>query len=76
MPLDETIETFSYFISEIDKLGIAYINITRFVPDTDPEFDGSAEHEVIETYAHLFKNAKLFAGGGYTGEEAAAAIKG
>jgi len=78
MPLKETTETFSYFISEVEKLGVAYINIARYVPAMDPKFDGkkrSTQHDVIETYAHLVKNAKLFVGGGYTGEEAAAAVK-
>lgn len=79
MPLDETVETFKYFISEIDKLGIGYIHILRYVPALDMEFDGKKrgiQHEVIEAYADLVKNPKLFAGGGYTGEEAAIAVKG
>ncbi|KAG7452458.1 uncharacterized protein BT62DRAFT_1070227 [Guyanagaster necrorhizus] len=29
MPLQETLETFSYFISEADKFGLAYINLVR-----------------------------------------------
>lgn len=77
MPLDETVETFSYFISEIDKLKIGYLNILRYVSDLeDPEFNEKKQHDVIKTYAHLVQNAKLFVGGGYTGEEAATAVKG
>ncbi|KAE9392250.1 flavo protein NADH-dependent oxidoreductase [Gymnopus androsaceus JB14] len=77
MPLDETIETFSYFISEIDELGIAYVNLTRYLPDFDPEFfkKRSTKHDVLETYSHLLKNVKLFADGGYTAEEAIATVK-
>ena len=32
MPLEETIETYSYFIFKADKLGIAYISFVRY-PD-------------------------------------------
>jgi len=40
MPLEETIETYSYFISEADKLGIAFIELVRYVDMLDPVFDG------------------------------------
>ncbi|KAK0228549.1 hypothetical protein IW262DRAFT_1231797, partial [Armillaria fumosa] len=30
MPLQETLDTFSYFISEADKFGLAYINLVRY----------------------------------------------
>lgn len=79
MPLEETIDTFSYFISEIDKLDIAFIDLLRYAPAFDEVFDGKKRatvHDVVETYAPLVKNAKLFAGAGYTPEEAAAAVQG
>ncbi|KAE9397979.1 FMN-linked oxidoreductase [Gymnopus androsaceus JB14] len=78
MPLEETIDTFSYFISEIDKLDIAFIDLLRYAPAFDEVFDGKKRatvHDVVETYAPLVKNAKLFAGAGYTPEEAAAAVQ-
>ncbi|KIK56288.1 hypothetical protein GYMLUDRAFT_174515 [Collybiopsis luxurians FD-317 M1] len=79
MPLDETIETFSHFISEADKLGIAYIALMRDIPYRDVEFDGkkrSTPHDIITTYAPLIKNAKFFANGDFSAEEAAATVKG
>ncbi|KAJ3980732.1 hypothetical protein F5890DRAFT_1419027 [Lentinula detonsa] len=78
MPLEETIETFTHFITEADKLGIAYIDLVRYVDQLDPVFDGKkrgTKHDVISTYAHLMKNSKVFSNGGWTGEEAAAAVK-
>lgn len=35
----------------------------------------SIQHDVVEAYPHLVKNPKLFAGGGYTGKEAAIAVQ-
>lgn len=32
MPLQETVETYSYFISEADKLNVSYITLARYVP--------------------------------------------
>ncbi|KIK59288.1 hypothetical protein GYMLUDRAFT_245363 [Collybiopsis luxurians FD-317 M1] len=74
MPLEETIETFSYFITEADKLGIAYITLVRYLDAFDPVKRGTP-HDVLDTYGHLIKNAHVFANGGFTGEEAAATIK-
>ncbi len=42
MPLEETVETFTHFITEIDKLGIAYIDIMRYVEIMDPIIDGTS----------------------------------
>ncbi|KAJ3756820.1 hypothetical protein EV360DRAFT_71668 [Lentinula raphanica] len=78
MPLEETLETFSYFISEADKLGIAYIDLMRYAEVLDPVFDGkkrATKHDVVASYAHLMKHAKVFSNAGWTGEEAAAAVK-
>lgn len=41
MSLKETVDTFSYFISEADKLGLAYIVLVRYTEMSDPVFDGS-----------------------------------
>jgi hypothetical protein len=40
MPLEETLETFRYLISEADQLGLAYITLLRYNPMHDLEFDG------------------------------------
>lgn len=40
MPLQETLDTFSYFISEADRLKLAYIALVRYTAGMDPEFDG------------------------------------
>lgn len=79
MPLDETVATFSYLISEMEKMGIAYVNLARHLDDYDPEFDGKkrgTRHDIVETYSHLLKLVRVFADGGYTAEEAVAAVKG
>lgn len=41
MSLEETIETYSYFIREADKLGIVYVDLVRYVDMFDPVFDGT-----------------------------------
>ncbi|KAK0462033.1 uncharacterized protein EV420DRAFT_1619413 [Desarmillaria tabescens] len=61
MPLQETLDTFGYLISEIDKLGDRLQNL-------DPVIDGArraTKHDVIGTYAPLLKNPAT------KGEEAA-----
>jgi len=73
MPLAETIETYNYFISEADKLGLSYIVLARYVPFLDFEIDGkkrATQHDVISTFRPVVKNAKLFANGGFTPPEA------
>ena len=42
MSLQETLDTYSYFISEADKLGLAYITLLRYVEALDPVFDGAS----------------------------------
>ncbi|KAJ7732766.1 hypothetical protein B0H14DRAFT_3168886 [Mycena olivaceomarginata] len=73
MPLEETIETYSYFISEADKLGLSYICLARFVPSSDIIVEGKSRgipHDVIGTYRPLIKNTKVFANEAFTPEEA------
>ena len=43
MPLQETLDTFSYFISEVDKLGLAYIVLVRYMEVSDPIIDGASK---------------------------------
>ena len=40
MPLEETLDTYTYYFSELDKLGLAYIVIVRYTPYMDAEYDG------------------------------------
>ncbi|KAJ3511993.1 hypothetical protein NLJ89_g3778 [Agrocybe chaxingu] len=73
MPLQETLKTFTYFISEADKLGISYIVLLRHSPRYDPVYeDGvhrATQHDVLESYRHLIKNAKVFINGDVTPAE-------
>ncbi|KAK0223051.1 hypothetical protein IW262DRAFT_1447161 [Armillaria fumosa] len=74
MPLEETLHTFNYFISEVDKLRIAYVTLVRYAEFLDPIIDGShraIKHDVISTYAPLLKNALVFGNAAFTGEKAA-----
>ena len=41
MPLQETLDTYSYFITEADKLNLAYFTLVRYQPSSDVEFDGT-----------------------------------
>ncbi|KAK7687075.1 hypothetical protein QCA50_009575 [Cerrena zonata] len=52
MPLEETLETFNYFISEANKLNLAYITLVRWSPLLDPAGRGT-KHDVIASYGHL-----------------------
>jgi 2,4-dienoyl-CoA reductase-like NADH-dependent reductase (Old Yellow Enzyme family) len=72
MPLEDTIATFSYFITEIDKLGVAYILLARFWEQGDPVIDGKGRgtvHDVVATYGPLIKNAKKIVNTSFTPEE-------
>ena len=40
MPLQETLDTYRYFITEADKLHLSYITLVRYVPHADVEIDG------------------------------------
>ncbi|KIK52848.1 hypothetical protein GYMLUDRAFT_49694 [Collybiopsis luxurians FD-317 M1] len=78
MPLDETIETYSYFISEAEKLGIVYIDLVRYLDSLDPVIEGkkrATQHDILATYTPLIKKAQVFANGGFSPEEAAAVVK-
>jgi len=41
MPLQETLDTYSYFITEADKLNLAYFTLVRYQPSLDAEYDGT-----------------------------------
>jgi len=78
MPVEETIETFGYFITEADKLGIAYFDVMRYTDMMNPTIDGKKRgvpHDTVAAYGHLTKNAKFFSNAGWSPEEAASAVK-
>ncbi|KAK7042783.1 Oxidored-FMN domain-containing protein [Favolaschia claudopus] len=78
MPLQETIDTFGYFLTEADKLGLAYITLSRYNPFLDLEFDGkkrATQHDVVETFTPFLKNTPIWVNSGVTPEEAEAYIK-
>jgi len=69
MPLQDTIDTFSYYISQIDALKPAYVQLVQYVPVMDPTFDGKkrgTSHDVLATYGPLIKNASTFLNGTLT----------
>ena len=41
MSVEETIETFSYLITEADKLKLSYIVLVRYLEHSDPVIDGT-----------------------------------
>ena len=40
MTLEDTVETYKYFISEAEKLDLAYITLVRYIAGYDVEIDG------------------------------------
>ncbi|KAK0194717.1 hypothetical protein F5146DRAFT_999064 [Armillaria mellea] len=76
MPIQETLDIFRYFISELGKLGIAYVTLMRYVEAFD--FTGrGTKHDVIDAYSSLVKNSatKVFGNASFTGEEVAKYIE-
>ncbi|CAA7264373.1 unnamed protein product [Cyclocybe aegerita] len=72
MPLRDTLDTYSYFITEADKLNPGYIVLVRYSSITDEQFDGvlrATRHDVFKSYRHLIKNAKVFLNSGISPEE-------
>lgn len=47
MPLQETIDTYNYFLSEADKLGLSYIVLVRYSALMDVEYDGKFLVQII-----------------------------
>ncbi|KAJ7187787.1 hypothetical protein C8R46DRAFT_978591 [Mycena filopes] len=73
MPLDDTLETYNYFISETDKLGLSYIMLTRHVPFLDTVIDGKPRAtplDVVSSFRPVIKNTKFFSNGAFTPTEA------
>ncbi|KAJ3805855.1 hypothetical protein F5876DRAFT_91324 [Lentinula aff. lateritia] len=77
MPLEETLETYNYFIAQVDKLGFAYIVLQRYTQFLDPIIDGkrrAIDNDVIGAYGHLVKKSTLLSNGSFTPEEAARTV--
>ncbi|KAJ7037479.1 flavoprotein NADH-dependent oxidoreductase [Mycena alexandri] len=73
MPLEETLETYNYFISEADKLGLSYIVLARYIPFLDFVIDGKSRtthFDVVSAFRPVIKNTKFFANGSFTPAEA------
>jgi len=72
MPLPETVETYKYFITEAEKLGLAYITLVRYIAAYDVEIDGklrAIQHDVLETFRPFIKKSKVFLNAAVTVEE-------
>ncbi|KAJ7494496.1 hypothetical protein B0H11DRAFT_2227908 [Mycena galericulata] len=73
MPLQETIDTFGYLFREVNKLGLAYVTLLRYIAGRDPEYDGKKRgtpHDVLETYGRFLADTHIFVNGGVTPSEA------
>ncbi|KAF7324895.1 Oxidored-FMN domain-containing protein [Mycena kentingensis (nom. inval.)] len=81
MPLQETIETFGYFVREADKLGLAYISLMRYDARKDPIINGQRRgtpHDLLATYlSHISPTSKMkvFVVGDVVPAEAAALVQ-
>ncbi|THU99269.1 FMN-linked oxidoreductase [Dendrothele bispora CBS 962.96] len=77
MSLKDTLDTYTYFITEADKLELAYMVLIRHIPLLSAIIDGKERgtpHDVISSYKHLFKNSLFFLNGDYSPIEAADVI--
>ncbi|KAF5363228.1 hypothetical protein D9758_008381 [Tetrapyrgos nigripes] len=78
MSMEDTLETFTYFITQADKLDLSYMMFVRydekyFAPFIDGKPRG-APHDVIQTWRPLVRNCKFFVNTSYTPQEAAEEI--
>lgn len=78
MLLEETKETFSYLIKKCESLGLAYVQLVRYVSFMDESFDGkgrATQHDVWGTYSPLLKNTKIFVNGDIDAQEGEKLVK-
>ncbi len=63
MPLDDALATFSYLISEADKLGVAFIELMRYVEKYDIAYDGKSQLLctliIMHTHRHFKRRSAL-----------------
>lgn len=74
MPLPDTIQTYTYYVTELAKMKLAYIQLVRYVPALDEVIPPSTHkrgipHDVLAVYASLIKPA-------YTENHLEASIRG
>ncbi|EGO00661.1 hypothetical protein SERLA73DRAFT_159398 [Serpula lacrymans var. lacrymans S7.3] len=77
MPIEETLNTYNYFISEADKLDLAYICMMRYLPFLDVIYDGvprAIQHDTLTSYRPIIQRSPLFLNCGVTPDEAEALI--
>ncbi|KAF8882058.1 hypothetical protein CPB84DRAFT_1791306 [Gymnopilus junonius] len=77
MPLEETLDTYNYYFSELDKLDLAYIALVRYLPFMDATYDSvsrATQHDILATYRPIIKNTPLILNGGVLPEEGAQLI--
>jgi len=68
---ESTLETFKYYITQLDALNIAWMQITQYNAYGDAKLDGKPQgydHDVVATYGPLVKNSNFLANCGYTAE--------
>jgi len=68
---ESLLETFKYYVAELDALNIAWMQIMQYNAYGDAKFDGKPQgfdHDTVETYGPLIKNSNLIANCGYTAE--------
>jgi hypothetical protein len=53
MPLQETLDTFTYFLSEIDKLKPSFVTLVRYSKSFDVEYDGKSLLPAHSTYPQI-----------------------
>lgn len=80
MPLEETLETYRYFLTEASKLPLSYITLMRYSPYLDAEFDGKKRaivHDILESYRSYITNpnTRVFLNAGLQADEGAKLIE-
>jgi len=72
------LETFHYLISQLDSLGVAWLQVAQYGAATDPKHDGvpqGYDHDVVKEYGKDVKHAALVVNCGYVPETAEKALE-
>lgn len=80
MPLEETLETYRYFLTEASKLPLSYITLMRYSEYLDAVIDGKKRatiHDILESYRPYITNpnTRVFLNAGLQADEAAKFIE-
>lgn len=70
---EAVLETFHYYIEQLDALGLAYIQVMQYNAYGDNKWDGAPQgfdHDVVKEYGHLVKKSNFVANCGYDGPKA------